>query len=107
MLHWFKVTFDKTTIKIKVSAPGQKVVNDTILWTDIKRICRIARSMLESDELYIYTDKFPDGLLIPTEAVGGRDLWDEMITRGAFDADVAINAAMGKDNERFCWPPEK
>ena len=76
-----------------------------IEWARIIRVCFKAADFLESDDIYIFTDERPESHLIPTEGAGGLDLWNEIVRRGLFDAELAIRAA-ASTGEVFCHPPE-
>ena len=60
----------------------------------------------ETDELYIFTNKREESYLIPLEADGGLELWDEIIQRELFDAELAIKLATGSEGLQ-CWPADK
>jgi len=57
------------------------------------------------DDIYLFTHLRPESYVIPTEAHGGPELWNEIIERGLFDAKLAIEAATSVGGV-FCWPPD-
>ena len=103
---WFFVTFDDESIYIKVSAPEQEKWQISLEWNDIIRIFfKAEEEILFSDEIYIFTNQRQESYVIPTQAHGGSELWGEIIDRGLFDAELAINAAI-EGNGLYCWPEE-
>jgi len=47
-----------------------------------------------------------ESYVIPSEADGGPEFWSEVIRRGLFDAELAIEKAT--QSEGFaCYPPEE
>lgn len=103
LADWFIVTLDADSITLDVSPPGGTPWQAKIEWNTINRICLKTGDLLTPDEIYIFTTLRAESHLIPMEASGGLDLWDEIITRGLFDAELAITAA-ATQNELFCNP---
>lgn len=102
--EWFSARFDDAAIFLDVRPPGGAVWQAQIDWARIIRVCFRAGDLFESDEIYIFTDERPESYLVPIEAGGGQALRAELITRGLFDAELAIQAATAA-NELFCWEP--
>lgn len=103
LADWFKTSFDDRWITLDVCPPGNDPWQARIEWARIIRVCFKTGDLLESDDIYIFTDERPESYLIPTEAAGGLDLWNEMVRRGLFDAELAIRAA-SSTGELFCDP---
>lgn len=103
-IEWFKVTFDDTAIYLNVTPPGRDGWQARIEWSGIVRICFKSGDFPESDEVYIFTDERPESRLIPTDASGGYELWQEILRRKLFDAELAIRAATSPGGELFCDP---
>ena len=101
---WFHVKFDDETIYIHVHAPGREEVRTSLKWSEIIRVCFKAGDFLDSDEIYIFVSSRPESYLIPTWADGGSKLWEEIIGRNLFDANLALRAALSSDGELLCWP---
>jgi hypothetical protein len=106
LTQWFHVHFDETKVYLDVRPPGQEYWKAEFEWGDIIRICYQAHDYLMSDELYIFVKQRKESYLIPVEADGGMDLWNELIHRKLFDADLAIKIAMAHEG-LFIWPPEE
>jgi hypothetical protein len=104
LADWFKTSFDGHGITLDVSTPGYNPWQARIEWARIVRVCFKTGDFLESDDIYIFTDERPESYLVPTEAAGGLDLWNEIIRRGLFDAELAIRAATSPGDELFCDP---
>jgi hypothetical protein len=102
--EWFTVEFDDTTIRMSADPPGSEAWTQELRWDVIKRICFKAEGFLASDGIYIFTSERPESYVIPVEATGGQELWGKIISRGLFDADLAIQAATSEEG-LFCWPP--
>jgi hypothetical protein len=105
-IDWFRVTFDETSIYLDVSPPSRDPWQARIEWARVIRICFKSGDLFSSDDIYIFTDERPESRVIPTEAAGGPDLWNEIIRRGLFDAELAIRAASSIDR-LFCCPQNK
>jgi hypothetical protein len=104
LAEWFRVRFDDSVINLEVSPPNRPPWQAEISWGRIIRVCFKSGNWDTSDEVYIFTDERPESYLIPTEAGGGDALWDEIIRRKLFDAEMSIEAATSTD-KLFCWPP--
>jgi hypothetical protein len=102
-IAWYRVRFDQSGITREVKPPQKSAWQDEIAWPDILRVCFKTQDFYESDEIYIFTRERAESYLIPTEAQGGQALLQELICRGLFDAELAIQA-MSTTNELFCWP---
>ena len=74
-----------------------------IEWARIIRICFKVGDFRETDEIYIFTDERSESRVIPTEAAGAIELWNEIVRRGLFDAELSIKAA-SSINKLFCDP---
>jgi hypothetical protein len=103
LADWFRISFGDTAIHLDVSPPGGNAWNANIEWARITRVCFKAADLSESDDIYIFTDEGPESHLIPTEGAGGLELWNEIIHRGLFSAELAIRAA-SSTGELFCDP---
>lgn len=103
-MEWYIVEFDEEKIIQRVSPPGEESWTQELLWSDIIRVCFEQGEFLTSDSIYIFTNQRAESYIIPTEAIGGPELWGEIINRDLFDADLAIKAATGEGGI-YCWPP--
>lgn len=103
-LWWFKVRFDDSSITLEGSPPTRPAWEAQVEWARIIRVCFKSGGWDSPDELYLFTDERPESYLIPMIAVGADALWDEIIRRGLFDAESAIEAASSID-KLFCHPP--
>jgi hypothetical protein len=102
-LGWHSATFDDHEIYIKAEPPGRKPWAQSIKWEDIIRVCLKLEPLEVSDGIYIFTSKRPESYVIPIEGNGGPELWDEIIHRGLFDAELAVEAA-SRLKGFYCWP---
>ncbi len=102
---WFHVSFDEAGVRRQVNPPGKEPWSDGFAWEDVVRVCLKAGDLFESDELYIFTRQRPESYVIPTEAEGGLALLGELVKRGLFDAQMAIEAATATEG-LWCWPEE-
>ena len=101
--EWFRVQFDEANISLNVNPPNRSPWAAQIKWERIIRICFNAGDLENPDEIYIFTDERPESYLIPIAASGGDALWDEIIHRDLFDAEVAIQG-MSSTTRLFCCP---
>jgi len=104
--EWFKVIFDDKSVLIDVVPPNREKWSAHFDWDDVIRICFKIGDLFTSDELYIFTNTRPESYLIPIEANGGLELWNEIVSRGLFDAGLAIKM-VSKTEGLFCWPPDE
>ena len=88
---------------MNVNAPSRSAWQAEISWARIIRVCFRTADLDGSDEIYVFTDERPESYLIPIEARGGAALWDEIVQRKLFDAELAIEA-MSSTNKLFCCP---
>ncbi len=103
--NWYKITFDNTAIYLNIHPSEKEAKKIEIEWTTIERVCFKPGNYIESDEIYIFTTHREESYLIPAEAFGGLELWNEIIRRRLFDAQLAIVVA-AKSEGVFCWPEE-
>ena len=79
---WYHVSFDDKYIYRKVSPPGKEKWSDKLKWSTIKRICyRTGSEFYETDEIYIFTFLREESYLIPMEAYGASELFNEIINK--------------------------
>jgi len=105
LADWFKVELSDEGMLLDVRPPGKSAWKQSFPWSSVQRVCFRSEDFTVSDELYIFTSLRPESFLIPTEAAGGDKLMDELIRRGLFPAEVAIQAARAPEGEILCWPP--
>lgn len=103
LLDWFVVEFDSESIHLSVRPPGKREWSVEIPWSSIIRVCFEGQYEI-SDAIYIFTDLRPESWAIPSEAIGGGALWDELVARGLFDATLAISIVSQPEGVA-CWPP--
>jgi hypothetical protein len=106
LAEWYRIHFDDRAVVRDVSPPSGEPWRDEFAWTDVVRVCFRAGTVLESDELYVFTSVRPESYVIPTEADGGAALVGEMVRRRLLPADLLIEAALSVDR-LFCWPSIK
>jgi hypothetical protein len=105
LVKWFHVTFDENEIRWNVSPPGGNAWTASCQWSDIIRVCfKTSESFDTSDEFFIFTNQRAESYLVPTEADGGSELWNEILKRKLFDSELAIKA-MSTSDQLFSWPP--
>jgi hypothetical protein len=103
--EWFRVSFHDKEILLDVRPPGRTPWEAEVRWDKIIRIAfKTAESFMDCDEIYIFTSERPESYLIPMEASGALELWNEMIKRGLFSAELAVKAA-STCGRLFVWPP--
>ncbi len=102
---FFFVSFDEESIHITISHSKGDKREWRVLWKDIVRVCYRPFSYWSSDEIYLFVKDREESHVIPTEALGGSELWGEIVRRGLFDADLAIKVlSNGELGKAVCWP---
>lgn len=104
-ISWYKVYFDDNHIYRDVIPPdyrswrkgwkkiSQEPWKDKISWVDIDQIFFVATDLYDSDEiLFQMRDNDKHFLSIPVEAIGGNELWLEILNRKLFDEKLALEA---------------
>jgi len=105
LCEWFHVTFDRDSVFLRVEPPGRDRWNEKFAWESIQQIVFKAEGLDTSDGIYFLTSNRPESYVVPTEADGGFLLWEEILRRGLFDPDLAIEAASSPAGV-YAWPPE-
>ena len=103
--NWYHVRFDETSVYRDVQPEGKEPWEDQFEWKDVIRVCYQLGDLYVPDELYIFTNKRSESYLIPIEADGGLELWNEIIHRKLFPAALAIKVATTLDG-LYCWPED-
>ena len=101
--EWFRVAFDGERVSLDVAPPGRDAWSAKFPWDSVLRVCFKAEGLEASDGVYVFTALRPESYVIPVEARGGAEFWTEVIRRGLFDAQLAIEAASAPEG-LFCWP---
>jgi len=101
--EWFVVSHDEVGVRLDVSPPGRQPWQDSFSWSSVQRVCFKCEGLEASDGIYIFTSQRPESYVIPTEALGGSEIWNEILRRGLFDPELAIRAAASVEG-LFCWP---
>lgn len=100
---WFRVTYDDHGVTLDVTPRHREPWRQSFAWSSVVRVCFKPEYPI-SDGIYIFTRERPESYVIPVECVGGVALLDQLIARGLFAAEVAIEAASATEG-LFCWPP--
>jgi hypothetical protein len=100
---WFRVTCDPDSVHFDVAPPGGSPWQASFPWSSVVRVCLKTEGFDLSDGVYVLTSLRPESFVFPIEAHGAGELWNEIIRRGLFDAEIAIRAASTTDR-LFCWP---
>ncbi|HKB64664.1 MAG TPA: hypothetical protein VKC61_02335 [Pyrinomonadaceae bacterium] len=104
LVDWFRVRFGDVAINLQVDPPNRGPWEAQIKWERIIRVCFNAGDLYNLDVIYVFTDERPESYSIPSEADVEGALWNEIIRRQLFDAEVAVKA-MSSLNKLFCCPP--
>lgn len=102
---WYHVTFDDERVTVRAEPPWRRPWEQQFAWGAIERVVFKAEGRSASDGIYVFTSDRPESYVIPTEAEGASSFWDELITRGLFDPDLAIEATASMQGI-FIWPSE-
>ena len=101
---WYQVRFDDDLIYRSVAPPEHDAWTDDLAWSDVRQVCLEMEGMLGSDSMHIFTRARPESYAIPMLAAGATELLAELVRRGLFDGQMAIDAA-SSELGLFCWPP--
>lgn len=99
------VTFDDAAVHLQDSARRAEPQSQQFRWDSIVRICFAAEDYLVSDGIYVFTTQRPESYAIPMDSVGGVELWNEILRRELFDAELSLLASSSITPQLFCWPP--
>lgn len=102
--RWFRVAFDESGVTVDVAPPGGPGLTQSFAWASVIRVCLKLEAFGE-DGIYIFTSERPQSYVIPVQATGGGPFFDELLRRGLFAADLAIEAASATEGI-FCWPAD-
>ncbi len=89
---------------LDVAPPNNDPWKTEIQWADIVRVCFEATDLYSSDTIYIFVRGRENSYPVPVDGAGGAELWDEIINRGLFDPQKAIDL-MFAEGKTECWPP--
>lgn len=101
--EWYRVRFDDRGLYRSVEPPEGEGWSDSVAWDDIRRICLEVEDFVGTGALYVFTQQRPESYAIPMEAEGAVELLAELVRRGHFDGDLALEAASAELG-LFCWP---
>jgi hypothetical protein len=102
--QWFHVSFDSERVYIRAEPFVRAPWAQEFAWSTVVRICFKAEDLRMSDGIYVFTTQRPESYVIPTEAEGGSELWAEIIRRGLFDPQLALDV-LRSPGGLFVWPP--
>jgi hypothetical protein len=105
-IEWIRVSFDDERVYVHAEPSGREPWDQEFPWSSVERICFEAADLFASDTIYVFTSQRPESYVIPVEAVGGIEFWGEILHRGLFDAELAIEAARS-DGALYVWPPRE
>ncbi len=101
---WFSISCDVDGATISATPPGGEPWSSRFEWIDVNRVCFKAGGVFESDAYYVFTATRPESYVVPSEAAGGPEFLDQLMARGLFPAEVAIEATMLPEGDLLCWP---
>lgn len=101
-MDWYTITFDEHGFQRDVRPPGRPAWQDAVAWDEIVRVCLEMGDFMEPDSLYVFTGERPESYMLPLPAAD--DLLHELIRRGLYPAELAIEAASSIG--LFCFPAE-
>lgn len=106
-LGWFRISFDDATIHLDVSPPDRTPWSADVPWDKIIRVVYEVEEWPVSDGIYLFVGYRPQSYVIPIDGAGGAEFWEEIIHRGLFDANLALEASSCATPRLFTWPPDK
>ena len=99
------VEFDD--VEIRVRAMDESVDpnwNQTLLWTNIKRVCWKDGGLSSSDVILISQLEPARVIVVPTEARGGHEFFGALCERNLFPEHVWRRALGDTSGGTYCWP---
>jgi hypothetical protein len=102
-MDWYIVNFDEMAVHRQVTPEGSHPWSDSFYWHDIIRVCFVAGSFLDQDEVFIFTNQKPESYQIPMEAIGASELMGELSQRGLFSTTLLLEA-MQHEGVLYCHP---
>jgi hypothetical protein len=100
---WYRVHFDDERVHRAAQPPDQPAWSDAFAWADVVRVCLEVEDFTGAGGLYLFTRQRPESYAIPMFADGALDLLQELVRRGLFDGQLALDAASAESG-LFCWP---
>ena len=102
---WFSVHYDQTKVELAANPPRRRAWSQSFEWSTVERVCFKDEGLEASDVLYVFTSLRPESFVIPVEAKGGDEFFNELVSRGLFPAQLMKEAALSIDGRHYCWPP--
>ena len=99
------VEFDDTEIRVRVLEGLEPEWNQTIRWSNIRRICWKDGGISSSDLVYISQIEPDRVVVVPTEARGGHEFFGALCERDLFPEHVWRRALGDTSGGTHCWPP--
>jgi hypothetical protein len=103
---WFRVTWNDDEVSLDVEPPGRTAWTASFPWSSVMRVCFKAEGLEASDGIYVFTSLRPESFVIPVEASGGLEVWNEIVRRRLFDAGLAVKVASLSEG-LVCWPADE
>lgn len=99
------VEFDDAEIRIRVIEGLGPEWNQTVRWSDIKRVCWKDGAMSSSDLIYLSQIEPNKVVVVPTEARGGHEFFGALCERNLFPERIWRRALGDTSGGMHCWPP--
>lgn len=103
--EWFFVTFNDFEVMVQAKPPGRASWERSFPWSSVLRVCFKDEGLTASDGIYVFTSLRAESFTIPTEASGGSEFFDQLVSRGLFPGEIASQAITSTDGGLYCWPP--
>lgn len=98
------VEFDEAEIRVRVLEGLGPERNQTLAWSNIRRVCWKDGGMLSSDMIYISQIEPDEVIAVPTEARGGHEFFGALCDRNLFPEHVWRRALGNTSGGMYCWP---
>jgi hypothetical protein len=99
------VEFDDEQIRVRVLDGLGPEWNQTLSWSNIKRVCWKDGGVSSSDLIYISKIQPDEIVVVPAEARGGHEFFGALCNRQLFPEEVWRRALGDTGGGMHCWPP--
>ena len=98
------VEFDDSELRVRAIGHTDPQWNQSVSWSNIKRVCWKDGGMTSSDTVYISLLEPDRVIAFPTDAKGGHEAFGALCARELFPEHVWRRALGNTSGGMFCWP---
>jgi hypothetical protein len=98
---------DDDGARIRVLGRFALTWNQEFLWKDVTRVCFKDGGDFSSDMMFVETGGRKKPVAVLMEARGATQFFGQLVQRGLFPREIALEAINCSDGGFHCWPPAK